>query len=66
MIRQIKMRNTAFFTGRYLGYTDEQVVSCDFLGDTRSSIFDKNAGIGLSDNFVKLVSWWVRAKGVNV
>jgi len=44
--------------GRYLGYTDEQVVSCDFLGDTRSSIFDKNAGIGLSDNFVKLVSWY--------
>lgn len=44
--------------GRYLGYTDEQVVSCDFLGDTRSSIFDKNAGIGLNDNFVKLVSWY--------
>jgi len=44
--------------GRYLGYTEDQVVSCDFLGDTRSSIFDKNAGIGLSDNFVKLVSWY--------
>merc|ERR1712003_12275 len=44
--------------GRYLGYTEDQVVSCDFLGDTRSSIFDKNAGIGLSDNFVRLVSWY--------
>merc|ERR1719402_751619 len=41
-----------------LGYTEENVVSTDFLGDTRSSIFDKNAGIQLSDNFVKLVTWY--------
>ncbi|XP_067658156.1 uncharacterized protein [Haliotis asinina] len=41
-----------------LGYTDEDVVSQDFLGDARSSIFDAKAGIALSDNFVKLVSWY--------
>ncbi|KAG5379979.1 hypothetical protein IGI04_027821 [Brassica rapa subsp. trilocularis] len=41
-----------------LGYTDEDVVSNDFVGDSRSSIFDANAGIGLSKSFVKLVSWY--------
>jgi glyceraldehyde 3-phosphate dehydrogenase len=41
-----------------LGYTDEEVVSSDFIGDTHSSIFDAKAGISLSDNFVKLVSWY--------
>lgn len=41
-----------------LGYTDEKVVSCDFLGDSRSSIFDEKAGIMLSSTFVKLVSWY--------
>uniref|UniRef100_A0A1D1XFX2 Glyceraldehyde-3-phosphate dehydrogenase n=1 Tax=Anthurium amnicola TaxID=1678845 RepID=A0A1D1XFX2_9ARAE len=41
-----------------LGYTDEDVVSNDFVGDTRSSIFDAKAGIGLSDSFMKLVSWY--------
>jgi len=40
------------------GYTDDQVVSQDFRGDTRSSIFDAGAGIALSNNFVKLVSWY--------
>jgi len=44
--------------GRYIGYTDDQVVSQDFRGDTRSSIFDAGAGIALSNNFVKLVSWY--------
>lgn len=43
--------------GRYVGYTEDEVVSQDFLGDTRSSIFDANAGIPLSPQFVKLVSW---------
>ena len=41
-----------------LGYTEDAVVSSDFLGDTRSSIFDKEAGIALTDSFVKLVSWY--------
>ncbi|KRX09512.1 hypothetical protein PPERSA_12255 [Pseudocohnilembus persalinus] len=41
-----------------LGYTDESVVSQDFLHDQRSSIFDAGAGIGLNDNFVKVVSWY--------
>ncbi|XP_033103904.1 glyceraldehyde-3-phosphate dehydrogenase-like [Anneissia japonica] len=41
-----------------MGYTDEQVVSMDFRGDNRSSVFDAGAGIALNDNFVKLVSWY--------
>jgi len=41
-----------------LGYTDEEVVSTDFIGDTHSSIFDAKAGISLNDNFVKLISWY--------
>jgi glyceraldehyde 3-phosphate dehydrogenase len=41
-----------------LGYTEEAVVSSDFLGDTRTSIFDKGAGIALTDTFVKVVSWY--------
>ncbi|TYH87319.1 hypothetical protein ES332_D01G109300v1 [Gossypium tomentosum] len=41
-----------------LGYTEEDVVSNDFVGDSRSSIFDAKAGIGLSDSFMKLVSWY--------
>jgi len=41
-----------------LAYTDDEVVSTDFIGDTNSSIFDAKAGISLSDNFVKLVSWY--------
>ncbi|KAH9331179.1 hypothetical protein KI387_003287, partial [Taxus chinensis] len=41
-----------------LGYTEDDVVSTDFIGDSRSSIFDAKAGIALNDNFVKLVSWY--------
>jgi glyceraldehyde 3-phosphate dehydrogenase len=41
-----------------LGYTDEGVVSQDFVSEPRTSVFDANASIGLNDNFVKLVSWY--------
>ncbi|MBU5435222.1 type I glyceraldehyde-3-phosphate dehydrogenase [Pseudoflavonifractor sp. MSJ-37] len=41
-----------------LGYTEEAVVSSDFLGDTHTSIFDATAGIALTDTFVKVVSWY--------
>ena len=41
-----------------LGFTDEDVVSSDFLGDTRTSIFDKKAGLSLDDHFCKVVSWY--------
>ncbi|MFM7488606.1 MAG: type I glyceraldehyde-3-phosphate dehydrogenase [Cytophagales bacterium] len=41
-----------------LGYTEEDVVSQDFLGDARTSIFDAKAGIALNDKFVKVVSWY--------
>ncbi len=41
-----------------LGYTDEMVVSSDFVGDPHTSIFDEKAGIMLNDHFVKLVSWY--------
>lgn len=41
-----------------LGYTEDEVVSSDFIGDHRSSIFDAKAGIQISPNFVKLISWY--------
>jgi len=41
-----------------LGYEEEELVSSDFIGDTRSSIFDVKAGISLNKNFVKLISWY--------
>ena len=41
-----------------LGYTEDEVVSQDFLTDPRTSIFDAKAGIALNDNFVKVVSWY--------
>ena len=41
-----------------LGYTEDAVVSSDFLGDKRTSIFDATAGIALTDTFVKVVSWY--------
>ncbi|KAF5099530.1 hypothetical protein DV451_002929 [Geotrichum candidum] len=41
-----------------VGYTEDQVVSTDFIGDSRSSIFDAAAGILLNENFVKLISWY--------
>ncbi|MBS6510272.1 MAG: type I glyceraldehyde-3-phosphate dehydrogenase [Clostridiales bacterium] len=41
-----------------MGYTEDKVVSSDFISDARTSIFDADAGIALNDNFVKLVSWY--------
>merc|ERR1711892_1500654 len=46
-----------------LGYTDEDLVSSDFIGDDRSSIFDAKAGIQLNKTFVKLVSWYDNEMG---
>lgn len=41
-----------------LGYTEDEVVSSDFVGEARTSVFDAKAGIALNGNFVKLVSWY--------
>ncbi|MFZ9850193.1 MAG: type I glyceraldehyde-3-phosphate dehydrogenase [Vulcanococcus sp.] len=41
-----------------LGYTEDEVVSTDFLGESCTSVFDANAGIALTDTFVKLVAWY--------
>ncbi|WP_085246677.1 glyceraldehyde-3-phosphate dehydrogenase [Gilliamella mensalis] len=46
-----------------LGYTEDDVVSTDFLGEVCTSVFDAKAGIQLSDNFVKLVSWYDNEAG---
>jgi glyceraldehyde 3-phosphate dehydrogenase len=46
-----------------LGYTEDMVVSNDFTGDTRTSIFDAKAGIQLSSTFVKVVSWYDNEMG---
>jgi len=46
-----------------LGFTDEDVVSSDFIGSTYSSIYDAGAGIGLNDRFFKLVSWYDNEMG---
>lgn len=46
-----------------LGYTEDQVVSSDFIGDEHASIFDADAGIALNDNFVKVVSWYDNEMG---
>jgi glyceraldehyde 3-phosphate dehydrogenase len=46
-----------------LGYTEDAVVSNDFIGDARTSIFDATAGIQLSPNFVKVVSWYDNEMG---
>jgi len=46
-----------------LGYTEDAVVSSDFLGDTRTSIFDAEAGVYLTDTFVKVVSWYDNEMG---
>lgn len=47
----------------FLGYTDEPVVSSDFIGSAYSSMFDKEAGIALNDKFYKLISWYDNEMG---
>jgi len=59
---KIKEASEGSFKG-ILGYTDEDLVSTDFLGDPRSSIFDAKAGIQLSKSFVKLVTWYDNEMG---
>jgi glyceraldehyde 3-phosphate dehydrogenase len=46
-----------------LGYTEDSVVSNDFMGETRTSVFDAGAGIALTDTFVKVVSWYDNEMG---
>jgi len=46
-----------------LGYTEDQIVSQDVLGETLTSIFDAKAGIALTDNFVKIISWYDNEMG---
>ncbi|KAL3691818.1 hypothetical protein R1sor_005469 [Riccia sorocarpa] len=55
--KAVKAASETYLAG-ILGYTEDAVVSTDFVGDARSSIFDASAGIGLGDGFVKLVSWY--------
>lgn len=57
----IKAAIKAASQGQYKGivaYTEEEVVSSDFNGDSHTCVFDAGAGIGLNDNFVKLVAWY--------
>jgi glyceraldehyde 3-phosphate dehydrogenase len=48
---------------RYVDYTEDEVVSSDFIGDTHSCIFDAKAGISLNNNFVKLIAWYDNEMG---
>ena len=53
----MKMASESPNLGKYLGYTEDDVVSTDFIGDTHSTIFDAKAGIQLNPTFVKVVAW---------
>jgi len=54
---EIKAQSEGALKG-ILGYTEDKVVATDFRGDTRTSIFDADAGLALDSTFVKLVSWY--------
>jgi len=54
---EMKRASGAEFAG-VLGYTEDAVVSQDFIGEVQTSVFDAKAGIALTDNFVKVVSWY--------
>lgn len=58
----IKKASQTYMKG-ILAYTEDMVVSSDFVGETNTSIFDAKAGIALSDTFVKLVSWYDNEMG---
>jgi len=58
----VKAASTGSMKG-VLAYTEDDVVSSDFIGDAHTSIFDAKAGIALTDNFVKLVSWYDNEAG---
>jgi glyceraldehyde 3-phosphate dehydrogenase len=49
-----------------LAYTEDEVVSSDFIGDSHTSIFDAKAGISLNDNFVKIIAWYDNEWGYSV
>lgn len=57
IVRAIKEASDGPLKG-ILSYTEDEVVSSDFIGDTHSSIFDAKAGISLNETFVKLISWY--------
>jgi glyceraldehyde 3-phosphate dehydrogenase len=57
-ICQAMKRASETYLKDILGYTADEVVSSDFIHDARSSIFDAGSGIGLSDRFFKLISWY--------
>lgn len=54
---EVKLASETYLKG-IMGYTEDDVVSSDFTGDARSSIFDADAGIELNPQFVKLISWY--------
>lgn len=59
---RIKQASDTYMKG-ILGYTDEAVVSSDFIGDPRSSIFDATACVPLTKCFVKLITWYDNETG---
>ena len=63
MIKTVMKEAAAGELKGILGYTEDAVVSQDFVNDTRSSIFDAEAGISLNDNFVKVIAWYDNEKG---